>query len=370
MEKYKSKLIIVLFTIISIISLVSLARTTVLLWNSYLPDFRINYESSQRLLKHENPYDNKTLFSQVNYPPITLFVLSPLTFLSPSTASQVWLVFSILCLFGTVFILNKITQVSLLTNSIIILATSFSFPFKFTLGMGQINLVTVLFLALFIFYFSRKVMLSGFFVSVAILVKIFPAILFLPLLAQKKVRVVAVTFFFLCLVEGISIIIFGYERNLYYITQVLIPIFQRSFGEVYYNQSITGVVARLHLPTFIALILRLLILGFTVFWIKKRNYAIMSLVALSITTAILIGSYSWQHYFVFLIIPFFSLLSKKQEIRVYFTLIVAYILIAINIKNPEYFATSIVGNIVLSHGFLGAFIMWLLLIKNNHYETT
>jgi hypothetical protein len=84
-----------------------------------------------------------------------------------------------------------------------------------------------------------------------------------------------------------------------------------------------------------------------------------------LTFVLLTNSFTWQHHHILLIIPFFLLLQQKKHYIYNFFLLLAAFLISINIRNPKVYDHAFVSSIILSHGFIGAFIVWLLQIDIN-----
>src|SRR3989344_4007036 len=99
--------------IILLIGFFSLARTFYLLFDTFLPDFSVFYYSTQDLLAFKNPYTNNHLFTQVNYLPVALLFLMPVSLFEFSVASKFWLSISILLFSATLVILHKIKPLSL-----------------------------------------------------------------------------------------------------------------------------------------------------------------------------------------------------------------------------------------------------------------
>ena len=120
------------------------------------------------------------------------------------------------------------------------------------------------------------------------------------------------------------------------------------------------------------------ILVFCLFWAvftkKIKNMGRINLeISAIITLSLLINSFSWQHHFVLLLIPFFVIFiyikSNKLNLRYIAALGLSYILISINLKNP-----SSMFVIFQSHVFYGALLLYglnifLLLKKEKKWYT-
>lgn len=353
--------------IILLLGFISLVRTFFLLFNSFLPDFSVFYYSTRDLLDLNNPYINNHLFTQLNYPPLALLFLMPISLFEFSVSSKLWLVISILFFLVTLVILYKIKPISFNFLTIIFLASVISFPFKFTLGMGQINILAMFLIALLLFFvYKKNSLLGSISLSLSIAIKLFPLILFLPLLIQLKYKIVLLSVAFLILLFLLSILILGKDINLYYFDSILLPLIYKPAGEVYYNQSLSGFLSRIDFLNLYTMQGGRLVLSIvSIIVILKKKYDLILSLCLFIVLILMINNFSWQHHLVLLLIPYYFILSinRKNKLNLFF-IIMSYLLIAINIKNPVSLENIWYGNIILSHGFLGTLTLWLLYIFN------
>ncbi|HEX8965782.1 MAG TPA: glycosyltransferase 87 family protein, partial [Patescibacteria group bacterium] len=122
------------------------------LWNSFLPDFHVFYFSAIDLLQSRNPYADTLLFTQLNYPIISLMPFLLLTFFPFYFASKIYIILNILALMGILFLSLKIVkQFSIRSFLAFLVLSLFFFPVSFTLGMGQVNLIAYFLLLLGIY---------------------------------------------------------------------------------------------------------------------------------------------------------------------------------------------------------------------------
>lgn len=351
--------------ILILISL-SLFRTLLILWNSLLLDFGIFYSASSSILNGINPYTDTGLFTRLNYPPISLLIFYPLHLLPFILASKVWIILSVGFLFVTILLLHKLQPVSSLTLCLISLFTVISFPFKFTLGMGQINLLILLLIVSSIYLLeNKKYIFAGLLLGISVMVKLFPVVYLIPLLIKKNRKIilyVSISILFLVLV---SIILLGRDINIYYVREILPPLFSNHYGGAYYNQSITGTFERLNIPFSILLLSRILIFLYTIYNLVKLNKNLFYDFSLLIVTVLLINSFTWQHHLVLLILPYYYLVSKIRTKLFLTAVFISYLLSAYNIKNPVLFTHTFVGNLILSHGFFGILMLWIILVVEN-----
>jgi alpha-1,2-mannosyltransferase len=333
------------------------------------PDFSIYYEGTKLFLEGGNPYlQNTDFFAAFIYPPFSLIALSPLTFVPYFLAAKIWNAVSICALVATVYLMLKLYGEKLLSNtSILIFSLAFIyFPVKYTLGMGQFNLLTLFLTALGLYYLNKKKeAIPGFLFAVSLLLKLFPPLL-IPYLFIRKLGTFQWVLVFLISFSIITYFTAGYQNNLYYAENV-IPSLLSSENIDYYNQSLSGFLLRT-IPdlNFVRMFKPILTVLLTIvpLWLifKKKvrdSYDLNLEVGLIIILNLIINSFSWQHHFVWMIIPyaatFFYLRRKKYSFSFYLILLVSYILTAINLKNPE-----AAGILELSHVFYGALILYFM----------
>jgi hypothetical protein len=355
------KVIIYLGILLGVLSLI---RTTYLIWNSYLLDFSVFYDAAQSTIQHANPYTNPHLFTQASYPPITFLFFIPLALLPFGFASKIWIILSLAFFYISLRFLNKIKHLSFLKFVIIFIATVSSFPFKFTLGMGQINLLVLGCLILFLYYLGKSKVVSEFLLSIAVVLKLFPGFLLMYFFIKRKFRYILTVLFFILALLFLSILYCGIDTYYYYFSHVLLPMISNPAGSVYYNQSITGFFARLKIYGSYLFITRLILMLVTLFTVYKKKINVYYAISILLTLVLLINNFTWQHHLVLLLIPYYFFLSLDLSIKDYLLLILSYILIAINIKNPLSFEHSLLGLIVLSHGFFGILLLWCMQLAN------
>ncbi len=362
---YKGYLLIILFSI-------SLFLILKVLFLSGFPDFTGYYYGAQHILNSQNPYvQDVNYFTPQSYPPFTLILFIPFTFLSYETASKLWVLFSILAAIYTIYLLSKIlnpsffSTINLFFSSLVFL----SFPLKFTLGMGQINILALLLLT-FAFYFIRKNKLyySGFFLALSFFIKFFPILLLVYFIIRKKWKILGAFIITIITITGITTLILPPSTVLYYF-QTVLPSLLSSWKGDYYNQALTGLLSRnitdLYWRELLRIIIPIILFSVNFFAILKagsktkqrENLEIASLVTLNV----LINNFSWQHHYVFLILPFiimtFAFLNMPDRKYLFIPLIISYILVSINFKNP-----GILPLLLQSHVFFGGLILWMMSI--------
>ena len=377
MKNTISLLIICVFLIISLQFIISNAKSL----HTISQDFEVFYLSGQQVVKGDNPY---LLIGQdiVRNPPPTIFLFSLFTFLPIKSAQTVWFILSFLSfIIGSYYILrifdkqegNKFPysrnwKIWLAYLSLVLIF----FPFRYNLGSGQVNIFLFLLLTL-VFYFlnSKKNPWAAFILSLAILLKITPIFLLFVFFVQKKFKLIITTILYLSVIL-VTMLMLLVEK----IYQDYLPVTKSFFDfniHTYYNQSLSGFVARafnnseltkwlLYISIVIALISIQLLYKKT-----KRNNFLSNIIFwnISIIYILILASFAWQYHFVIIIFPLVTTAyigyKIKFSYKFFFFWFLSYLLIGLNIKNPEAFINKgILGSIILSHVFFGAVILLLL----------
>ncbi|MCL4386084.1 MAG: glycosyltransferase 87 family protein [Cyanobacteria bacterium] len=331
------------------------------LWDSYLPDFETIIDSASMLSMGNNPYISKNLFTVVNYAPSGLLILYPLIVFSLGISSKIWLVLSILFFVATIFLLYKIKPISTLNLSVIIFLTTISFPYKFDFGMGQVNLFLLFLLVATLFLLNNKSSLgSGFLWSLSVALKIFSIIFIIPIFFRYKLKKTLLFTGVLLLILFIPFLIFDRNIIIYFLQNRLLSFPFQTGGDYYYNQSVAGFFLRMRFPNYLILATRLALLSFSVYLIFRHRDDLFFTFSMLTVSVLLVNSFTWQHHLVLLILPYYYLISFKNDKWFLSLMFISYILIAFNIKNPGVFMHLWYGGALLSHPFFGVFLLWIL----------
>src|SRR3989344_672337 len=353
-----------------IVFIITLLLLIKVLFLPFYPDFKVHYFGASHIIRGENPYINDAnYFTPQAYPPFDMVIFIPFTLLSLEAASKLWVILSIVLVVWSIYLCCRIyrrpfySQINLIIYSLIFI----SFPLKFTLGMGQINALILFFVVLgFYFLNMKKNSVVGISLAFPIMLKFFPLLLvpyFVILRKWKILSALFLTVFFLLL---LTFVFFPTIVIVHYFRYILPDLFSSWKGD-YYNQALSGFLMRsvsdpILRNTFrIIISLILLIVNFIIIVskktknIKRINLEIASLLILSV----LINSFSWQHHFIFLILPFiiifYALQNQSKSVFLYIFLAISYILISINFKNP-----NILPLLFQSHVFFGGLILWII----------
>lgn len=348
------------------------------------PDFIQFWEAGRMCLLRLNPYERLlTSPGPFNYPPAILPFLSFFGILPQNLAAIIWNFASIFSLVLTIYLLVKIVKWQLAWWQWLLIygVTFWSFPVKFTLGMGQVNHFVLLFLVFGLYYLllprvrpsvgtdpNLALYRAGFFFSLAGSIKLSPFIFGLYFLGKKewqalKWLIIGTLFLFL-----LPFLIIPWSFQRIYYADIFFRAFSAVGKEVYYNQSLTGFISRqLSYLSFqqqqaLIVFLSLFFVGLSALFLKRDRLTQWSTV---LSLMVMLNALSWQHHLVFLIPCFFFLRGDKTN-KTNRTnwwrrglLFVAYLLLAINFKNPQEVA-AIWGAWILSHGFYGTFLLWWL----------
>ena len=331
------------------------------------PDFSVYYYGSQAFYLGANPYIQATnSFSNFVYPPFVLLFFLPFLLLSYTSAGIVFLVFSFLSLFiGVYLFLQAIRRFTWSGYFMMLALCLLAFPVKFTFGMGQINLVVFFLLSMTVFFLQKKrQVVAGVFLGLSLALKLFPILLLPYFLITGKIRIVCVALGFFLLLYGVTFFVVGADFHTLFLSSV-VPGIGSSYQSDYYNQSLTGFFARLLLQAGVGGIVKnllatsLILLTFVV--IKRSTMKNLNeIVALTsvVTLSLIVNPFSWQHHFVWLILPFivayYAFTKKTDKVL----LVIAYILVVWNFSAPE-----TVPVLVRSHVLFGTILLWLLQMR-------
>ncbi len=362
-----STLFKILLITLFLISLVLFLKPLLL---DYYPDFSSYYYGPWTILHHNNPYlGGKGYFTPYVYPPFVLLFFFPFILFPFVIAEKIYTVISIVSIFVSITFLFRLFKINVLsTIGVILLILLFNFfPEKFTLGMGQINNIILLFVISFVYcYIKKKKYLAGFFLAIAILLKLTPIIFLVYLLFDKQWKILLSLVVTLAIMTGIVIIVVPAPITLHYL-KIVLPGLMSSWKGDYYNQALSGFLVRgiasLSLREVLRTILAVSIFlsGLFAVWKYGRRSDTSRLLSISLlmTISLIINTFSWQHHFVWLFLPFLVIFdylrSHRFSLKHYIPLGISYLLISINLKVP-----SVVPVLFQSHVFYGALILYFM----------
>lgn len=391
-KMWKKELIYIFSILFCLVSFIWLCKA---LFLGYYPDFNTQYNVPELILSGVNPYlGGSGLYTSQVYPPSVFFVFLPFSLFSLTNASYIYTILSITSLIISLYILSKTFELNFFgTSNLLLMSLVFvSFPVKFTLGMGQINMLILLLLALFIWFVKlKKDFIAGLFLGTSIAIKLFP--IFLPVYLLMKFKkgnrglILPWTRLRLWvnkkqlkddleIIDGALVVIFIFailtiifipkELTLHFIFET-IPSLLTSWKLDYYNQALSGFIGRsFGIETF-AIILKtsvsLFVTIVALYIITKNEDDSFSMAGLKfgtlITLSLILNNFSWQHHFVWMIIPFYATfyyLKKIRAKRLYLVIVgISFLLISFNFKHPEGIPV-----LIQSHVLYGALLLLVL----------
>jgi hypothetical protein len=232
--------------------------------------------------------------------------------------------------------------------------------------MGQINNIVLLMVVLFIyFYVKKREILSGSFLAIAISLKLFPVLLIIYLIFNKRWKTL-LSVILTMLAIALVTFIFIDPRIISYFSLTVLPSLLESWKADYYNQSLSAFLIRdlgnLELANIVraAISVILIIISLMLVWVsRKNNKSGLLSISLLITLSLIVNTFSWQHHFVWLLIPllitFYHIKNNHLGKQYYLFLGLSYLLMAVNLKNPSSFPVF-----VQSHVFYGALLLYIL----------
>ena len=234
-------------------------RTLPRAWRTLNTDFP-NYYLTARLVREH--YDTSRIYEWVwlqrqkdhrdieqrivGMVPITPFStlsLWPLARMPALEAKRWWLIFNLGLLCATIVLLHDLTQ---LPWRRILLFTALSFPLhvNFLLGQFYVLLLFLLMLSYWL-YAQRRQFLAGVLIGLASGLKIFPVIYLIYFLRKRDLRAFAGGVIGAASTATISVLVFGWELNRTYLSQVL-PATLRGEGLGPYNLKAASLSSLLH----------------------------------------------------------------------------------------------------------------------------
>lgn len=367
MEKLKksSYLLSIVFCLLSFVWLLKV------LFLGLYPDFSAYYHVSKFFLEGVNYYAHPELLSiSYSYPPIDFLLFVPLTFLPFATAEIFWAVLNIFLLVVCIYFLTKIFAEKFFSrmNMMLMTLVFISFPTKFTLGMGQLNIFVMCILCYGLWIFmQKKDSFAGIIFGAALSIKFSPVFLPFYFLVKFNKRVLVGMLVF-ALINVLLVMLFvPITTTTYYIVKIAPDFLLSSWKLDYYNQSITGVVGRAwgmgNTSTIVKNIISIgfIVWSFFVIYKNKKKDVLSTMLSIGIvmTLSILFNTFSWQHYFVWLMIPFYATIFYLKKINAknnyYLLITISYFLVSINFPDP-----NILPVILQSHVFYGGLILLIL----------
>lgn len=173
------------------------------------------------------------------------------------------------------------------------------------------------------------------------------------------------------LLLAMTVLIFIPEKTYLYFIQNVVPYFFSSSWKLeYYSQSLSAFIGRTfgtgQLGNFIKLTGSIFVIATTLLTVLKNREKEFEnrafIFSYLIVATMLINTFSWQHHFVWLVIPYYAVVSflikNKKKVRWFLLTFISYILVSINFKNP-----NVLPVFFQSHVFYGTLILYVMQLK-------
>lgn len=286
-------------------------------------DYQVYQVASYRFLLGDAVYEQSSVGLPFLYPPPAVLFLSVFVLLAGTDSIWLFTAGSLGALLYSVWLLLQIAQTKLscsypLYRQLILadrwsswlFASAFAlqtFPVKLTLANGQINHFVLLLICLSLYSTAKKRnLVAHLSLAAAVLLKVYPVVLLIPLVLQKKWRA-------LLEISGMvfaPLLVFA-PYTLSFLQQVVLPKLHLQSDRLptAADQSLTAVLQRLQLhPTVTTLVVGAVFCYCIWLLWKQRSQSVLCLQLLSLPLIIVIASPVWSHQLV-LLYPWLVLLS-------------------------------------------------------------
>jgi hypothetical protein len=292
------------------------------------------------------------------YPPPTIFLFLPLGFLGYQTALVSWVIFNLLFLFGSIYLVYNLFFKSTKVYGLLLIATLFfTFPpVIWTVYFTQTNFI-LLFLLLLLKKYSHK-KIAGILLALAFFVKPYMIIFGLIFLLKKEWKTIGYFVLFSISALAITFFSFGFEPFRSYLfdnASKRLP--AEAFSEGI-NQSLQAVLLRHHIISmdtpliyaFIAGIILVLMIACSYYLLRKRSEdCVWSFLLLTI---LLIYPGTLSHYAVMLLFVIFYFLNKESPLSLRYYYGIPIVAIFYYVGSNSLFACILILLLILVLSFL------------------
>jgi hypothetical protein len=384
-------------------------------------DFKVYYFASILIKERDNPYSSskvrqkienyfniktkpgisKNIATKYLYPIFFARVISPLASLNFSTASKIWIIVNVTFLFIAFLILFKIfDQKNKFINLLIIgIFLNFFHPIQGALSNGQVEIVIFLLFVMFLYYLKEKrYCLASIPVSLAAVIKIYPAIFILFFLIKRYYRtfISAVVLIFLLVVASsitnplkdsqrlLKLQKFYFFNYVYKINDLhsltkrknvsLRGFLMRSFTKHKYSKALVVIDRKLLDIVYVLIGVHLFGLLCLIIKLKRaKQFNTMMMEFFGFLMLVLIFSqYNYSYHLIWTILPLLTLFNTsfpKKKYKSLLFLLLSFIFIGYNNyyvdENFRYlFKQTAIEYIFYSPKIIGQFILFFLILFN------
>jgi hypothetical protein len=270
------------------------------------------------------------------FPPlyVSLLVFFLRCGLSDATIYHIMGISYFACYFLSIAICLRIAQKqqqhhTMLLPLAVIIAFTFE-PFFDNYDSSQMEIYILLLLSLSLLsLLQTRDMLSGFFMGMAVAIKIYPIYFALYYLVNKKYSAMSGMILGLCLASIFSLAITGWAEHLFYFLHILPTLLAEPISSKGENLSLGHLLLAIHVPMQKAEWICLLLLFFPVLSAFKTKQAHIAICFSIFTVTLLLATKnSWWNYQILLILPLFVMLGTLSERNRVSCLIVAMLSVA------------------------------------------
>lgn len=351
------------------------------------------YTAAHGLRSSQNIYDENTFYKKgeelfgksievwpYTYPPLLAQLFIPLIYLKYKTFSSIILIINlilalicILLTYRIIFGTNFRTSTILALLCLLIIE---SLPFQLNIQYGQVHFIIYLLILVSIFlYQTGNDWLSSLALSLACLIKIFPAIYLIYFMVNRKIKYIGYYVLNTAGLIVLSVAIFGIRpwiNFLRYFYEIFMGGKKTIFYLHYYayqnNKSLISFMINLlgsppisKYVRVIFLSIALLLFVLIILKIKKNIISAFSLLTLF---SLIISPMTWRHHFVVAILPLLYLSFIGLRKKMFISLIFVFIMGAIILFFPNWSGFPFSYTILFSTIFLFLF----MIAKYNSFE--
>jgi hypothetical protein len=182
------------------------------LWNFY------DWSWFQRQMNYTGT--ERQLGSYLPFPPFTMAPLLPLVGLEPQQAKQVWLVFTLLCLVASVWMLARLTGFHFTEVLLLAFLARTALSGNFILGQDYVFLLLILIAAAWCIIRGRDV-LCGVLLGLFFAIKLYTAPFALYFMVRRQWKAFWAMIGSIGLLAVVAIAVFGFQSSWYFATTVL-----------------------------------------------------------------------------------------------------------------------------------------------------
>lgn len=337
--------------------------------STHAPDFSVYFDSAVRLSRGMDVYTNTGSFTHFVGPITTLLFFLPLTVFPYAVAQTIWVCLSFAAFLGSIWGTGKLLNIRKWQWYVGAGVLGYmAFPTKFTLGMGQINLASLAFLITGLVCVRRNRRWVGWLaIAIALLLKPQLMVLLAPIMVGVGVWSGIGILVCMALVGIISMIFFGIYPWVQFVRHASPIAASFSGRDIYYNQSVSGTVARLFSPDVapaVSLAISAALFIALLWYVYRFRRGMIEVIVYALPVVLSIDPLSWQHHYVFLIPSFayaWNRISSRNDAILWG---ISYVAVAANIAHPELLRFGLLNGVIASHVFWGNILLMFLLVKN------